>query len=241
VGELVAGVIAVAVVVAWLTSVVVAFRKGRPWAASAGLAVPFFLVGVFMWGLTSCLGGSGDCSAENAVTYWAILLALGIVVWVVAAALLPRSEARESTRGETRSDRSLSGWGLVFAGVSAAFGVWAIASRPPYPSWTDALNLIGAGCSVVCAVGLVLVTVRHRTHYPDGPGRWLVTAGWIAAAITLVYVASPGPYFEEGMSRIGESSPFIAAALAVACLGLFHDSRTLNRNTVPLNRPRSTP
>lgn len=240
-GELVVAVIAAAVVAAWLTSVVVAFRKGRRWAALAGLAVPFFLVGVFMWGLTSCLGGSGDCSAENAVTYWAILLSLGIVVWVAAAALLPRSQAREPTRGETRFDRNLSAWGLAVAGVSAAFGVWAIASRPPHPSWTDALNLIGAGCSVVCAVGLVLVTARHRTHYPDGPGRWLVTAGWIAAAITLGYVASPGPYLEEGMARIGESSPFIAAAYAAACLGLLRDSRALNRNTVRLNRPPSTP
>jgi hypothetical protein len=233
-------IIAIGVFAAWLIPVAAAFWKRRPWAGMAGFAAPLFLLGVFIWGLSSCLGGSGDCSTENVVTYWAILLALGMLIWTWAAALLPRHQPTGTTQGQAQtntgrspSDRSLSGWGLVVAVMSAAFGAGAAASESIFPG---RLNLIAAGWTVACAVGLIVVTARHRTRYPTGPGRWWLAGGWVPAALAVLYVASPGPYFEMAMSRIGRSSLLLAAALAAACIGLLIDFRSITRKTRPQTR-----
>jgi hypothetical protein len=89
---------------------------------------------------------------------------------------------------------------------------------------------------VACVVGLIMVTARHRTRYPNGPGRWWLAGGWVPAAIAVLYVASPDPYFEMAMSRIGRSSPMLAAALAAACIGLLIDYRSINRETTQPTR-----
>jgi hypothetical protein len=135
VSEPVGVIVAIGVFAAWLIPVVVAFGKRRPWAGVAGFAAPFFLAGVFIWGIGSCLGGSGDCSTENVVFYLAALLALGMLVWTWAAALLPRHRVSGTTQGQAQTnterslfDRTLAGWGLVVAVVSAVFGAGAIAS-----------------------------------------------------------------------------------------------------------------
>jgi hypothetical protein len=100
----------------------------------------------------------------------------------------------------------------------------------------DRLNLIAAAWTVTCVLGLIVVTARHRTRYPNGQGRWWIAGGWVPAALAVLYVASPGPYFEMAVSSIGRSSPLLAAALAAACIGLLIDDRSINRETTPPTR-----
>ncbi len=230
-------VIGIVALPVWLASVFAAFWKKRWRAGLAGVAAPLVAFVAFVVGLVICLSGSGDCSTENAVLSWVFVFAVGLVVWVVAAAAIPRDGTREeypdwvhSPRGPPTPsfDRVAATWGLAAAGLFGIVGLWARQTGPSYTDWTAPTYVLGLTCSVVCIVGLVYVTARHRISYKEGRGQWLILLAWVIAAVALVFAASSYStlWFVENTLLIEDSAPWVALALAAACVGLLRDTDT---------------
>lgn len=230
----------------WLLPVVAALRKRRPWAGVAGFAAPFMFVAAFIWGLVSCLGGSGDCSTENTGLHWAILLSIVMLMWSLTAALIPRTRPRDDSvdSGEaaasveaSRFDWALGIGGLIVAVAGVGASAWS-STAPETFAEPATVEWFAAGFAVASVCGLVVISGRHTWIYPGGPGRRWIAGGWVLALLA-AYPPRPRPLvfdYEWYVSDMTLTGALLAAALAASGYALLRDYRAA---AVDTTRPHS--
>lgn len=219
-----------------LVPIVVVFRKRRWWAGVAGLVAPlYFLESVNGYSHVCDESASADaCDRAGTLSYLAFVVVLGVVVWVVAAAILPRSKAsntpsdgaRESAPVERpRFDRNIATVGFAIAGLGALIGALVYSLNPPFSYDADSAAPIAVLWALAANVVLAVIIARHRTQYPGGTGRSWIAAGVVAGAVAVGFIAVTAVLSVPSLERFGQAAPLIAAAVAVACVGLLKDTQ----------------
>lgn len=221
-----------------LIPIVAVFWKRRWWAGAAGLVAPFFLLDSLSGYSQACAESASveACDRAGTLSFLAFVVALGVVVWVVAAAILPRSKATETYRDDTqestregrpRFDRNIAVVGFAIASLGALIGALVYSLNPPFSYDTDSAAPIAVLWDLAAYVVLAVVVARHRTRYPEGSGGWWVAAGAVAAAVAVGFVAATAAIGVPSLERFGQAAPLIAAAVAAVCVGLLKDTQDL--------------
>lgn len=141
-------VVALVLLALLLVPIVVVFWKRRWWAGVAGLVAPFsFLDSVNGYSHVCDESASADaCDRAGTLSYVAFVVVLGLVVWVVVAAILPRSKATDTPSDDTqesapvgrpRFDRTIAVTAFAIAGLGAFIGALEYSLNPPFSYDTD--------------------------------------------------------------------------------------------------------